>query len=193
MTHILHNSPPDATGTPPWGSGEPPWGSGLPPWGSGPPPWVTAMATKTLTPSFPRSSPAPVSSVVGLLVTTAASASYGSQPTSVTENGGGSHISTFPGVLIQGPSTRDINLLIGIPCLFLVLCTTAVIGRFYARHMARLRLEVDDWMAIVALVCFWCWGMLTCVVAERVCQVLLTALSIEQFLRESDFPMILRC
>lgn len=153
MTHVLHSLPADATGTPPWGSGEPPWGSGLPPWGSGRPPWVTAMATATLNPSIPTSSPSLVS--VGLLVTTAASASSGSHPTSVPENGGGSHISTFPGAHIQGPSSNDINLLIGVPCLFLALCTAAVIGRFCARHMARARLEADDWMAIAALVRLW--------------------------------------
>ncbi|KAG6986471.1 hypothetical protein G7Y79_00082g100870 [Physcia stellaris] len=155
MTHALSSLPPDATGTPPWGSGEPPWGSGRPP-------WVTAMATTTLARSLPTSSPSSVSSAVDLLVTTAASATSGSPPTTVMGHEGASHISSFPGALIQGPSSKDINLLIGVPCLFLALCNAAVIGRFCARHMARLRLEADDWMALVALV-------------------LLTALSIEQF------------
>lgn len=156
MTHVIVSLPPNATGSPPWGNGEPPWGSGLPPWGSGRPPWVTAMATATLTPSLPTSSPSSVSSVVCLLLTTAASATSGDHPTSVSEHGEGSHISSFPGALIQGPSSNDINLLIGVPCLFLAVCTAAVIGRFCARHMARLRLEADDWMALVALVRLCC-------------------------------------
>lgn len=41
---------------------------------------------------------------------------------------------------------------IAVSTLFIVLCTVAVGLRFYARHNRRLRLELDDWAALAALV-----------------------------------------
>ena len=56
-------------------------------------------------------------------------------------------------------STRSLQLtrgqgrvLIGITCMFLTLCTAAVIGRVVARRMVKARLMVDDYLAFAALV-----------------------------------------
>ena len=52
---------------------------------------------------------------------------------------------------------EDINkeqgrILIGLTCMFLVLCLACVVGRLLARHKVRLSLEADDYLAVVALV-----------------------------------------
>lgn len=44
------------------------------------------------------------------------------------------------------------NIMIGIACMLLVLCMAAVGGRLLARRRAKLRLEADDYLALVALV-----------------------------------------
>ena len=44
------------------------------------------------------------------------------------------------------------RLLIGFTCMFLVLCLACAVGRLLARHKARLSLEADDYIAVVALV-----------------------------------------
>ena len=51
----------------------------------------------------------------------------------------------------------DINneqgrIVIGFSCMFLVLCLACVVGRLLARHKARVSLEADDYLALVALV-----------------------------------------
>ena len=43
-------------------------------------------------------------------------------------------------------------MLIGVPCALLVLCTAAVAGRLTARRIAKVGLEADDFVAILALV-----------------------------------------
>ena len=49
-------------------------------------------------------------------------------------------------------SAESGQLLIGITCMLLVLCTTVVSGRLVARRMAKVTLEADDYLVIVALV-----------------------------------------
>lgn len=44
------------------------------------------------------------------------------------------------------------RILIGFTCMFLVLCVACVVGRLLARHKVRVSLEVDDHLAVVALV-----------------------------------------
>ena len=44
------------------------------------------------------------------------------------------------------------GIIIGVPCILLVLCTAAVAGRLTARRMSKVALEADDFMAIIALV-----------------------------------------
>ena len=44
------------------------------------------------------------------------------------------------------------RLLIGFTCMFLVLCLACTVGRLLARHKARLSLQADDYLAVVALV-----------------------------------------
>ena len=44
------------------------------------------------------------------------------------------------------------RLFIGVTCMFLVLCVACVVGRLLARHKVRVSLEVDDHLAVVALV-----------------------------------------
>lgn len=45
------------------------------------------------------------------------------------------------------------EVLIGTTCMLLVLCTAAVVGRLFARRMAKVALEANDYFALVALVC----------------------------------------
>lgn len=54
----------------------------------------------------------------------------------------------------QQPMINDdaANTLIGITCMLLVLCTAAVVGRILARRSLKLRLEADDYLALLALV-----------------------------------------
>ena len=57
----------------------------------------------------------------------------------------------------------DINyeqgrIVIGFSCMFLVLCLACVVGRLLARHKARVSLEADDYLALVALVSIFVLG-----------------------------------
>lgn len=62
----------------------------------------------------------------------------------------------FPGIpsRAHGPpmNSDDGDILIGIACMLLVLCMAAVGGRLLARRISKLRLEADDYLALVALV-----------------------------------------
>lgn len=62
----------------------------------------------------------------------------------------------IPDVLSQarGPQMNDdaANTMIGFTCMLLVLCTATVVGRLLARRNLKLRLEADDYLALVALV-----------------------------------------
>lgn len=49
-------------------------------------------------------------------------------------------------------SAESSHMLIGVTCMFLVLCLTVVVGRLCSRRMARVKYEMDDWMAILAFV-----------------------------------------
>ena len=54
----------------------------------------------------------------------------------------------------QGPPPDNTEgpLVIGITCMLLTLCLAAVGGRLVARRMEKVRLEADDYLAIVSLV-----------------------------------------
>ena len=54
----------------------------------------------------------------------------------------------------HGPLINDDAAItvIGITCMLLVLCTAAVAGRLLARRILKLRIEADDYLALVALV-----------------------------------------
>lgn len=54
----------------------------------------------------------------------------------------------------RGPSVNDDagDTIIGITCMLLVLCIAAVVGRVLARRISKLRLETDDYLALVGLV-----------------------------------------
>ena len=70
-------------------------------------------------------------------------------------NAGGSRNSTLSGyeqLPRAGMGEEQGRLLIGFTCMFLVLCLACAVGRLLARHKARLSLEADDYIAIVALV-----------------------------------------
>lgn len=54
----------------------------------------------------------------------------------------------------HGPlmSDEDGDIVIGITCMLLVLCTMAVVARILARRISKLRLEADDYLALIGLV-----------------------------------------
>ena len=49
-------------------------------------------------------------------------------------------------------SNNNDQVVIGNACMVLVLCSAAVAGRFTSRWMAKLRIEADDYLTLVALV-----------------------------------------
>ena len=53
----------------------------------------------------------------------------------------------------QPESVQSGEVLIGIVCMLLALCTAAVVGRLFARRRAKVALGADDYFALVALVC----------------------------------------
>ena len=120
--------------------GAPPGVAGTPVWGGGQSPLAAASATSSLL--FRRTSPSTAS-----LAATAAS---------TTSPQAGPPPDTYPPNVPMGdPGTTvqtGANIVIGVTCMLLVLCITAVVGRFCARRMVRVKLEADDWMAVVALV-----------------------------------------
>ena len=46
----------------------------------------------------------------------------------------------------NGPRT------IGVVCMFIVLCSAALAGRFYARRIRKASIEADDYLAVAATV-----------------------------------------
>ncbi len=50
------------------------------------------------------------------------------------------------------PSDDQTSTVIGIACMVIVLCSAAVGGRFLSRWMVKARIEVDDYVTLVALV-----------------------------------------
>ncbi|KAL8949500.1 MAG: hypothetical protein Q9222_004398 [Ikaeria aurantiellina] len=46
------------------------------------------------------------------------------------------------------------GIFIGVTCMFLLLCTAAVIGRFIARRWAKVPLQADDYASLLALILF---------------------------------------
>ena len=99
-----------------------PWQSSTPPWGTGAPPWVTAGTLPTA-----------VASLV-------AHSFWGSGQPSELAGHSATYFQELGGILI------------GVPCMLLVLCALAVGGRLLARRMARVSLEADDWITVFALV-----------------------------------------
>lgn len=54
----------------------------------------------------------------------------------------------------RGPMVNDDagDTIIGITCMLLVLCIAAVVARILARRISKLRLEADDYLALIGLV-----------------------------------------
>lgn len=54
----------------------------------------------------------------------------------------------------RGPLVNDDagDTIIGITCMLLVLCIAAVVARILARRISKLRLEADDYLALIGLV-----------------------------------------
>lgn len=50
-------------------------------------------------------------------------------------------------------SVQGGEVLIGTVCMLLALCTAAVVGRLFARRLAKIALGADDYFALLALVC----------------------------------------
>lgn len=126
---------------PPSGISRPPPGvTGTPPWGDGPPPWVTATATSSS-----------VASLVSL------PSSHSQAPVAYQTSSSESVV--IPGLpnaslLHSTNSSPDWGpIIIGISCMLLVICSAAVAGRLAARRMAKVALEADDFVALLALVC----------------------------------------
>lgn len=75
-----------------------------------------------------------------------------SPPANIAESSAGatSKVSSYA----RGPLINDeaANTIIGITCMLLVLCIAAVVGRILARRNLKLRIEADDYLALVALV-----------------------------------------
>lgn len=113
--------------------GPPPGVTGTPPWGNGPPPW--AAATASLVSQSSR-----------------VSQSNALHPTSPPQGPPSSGQTQAKSAQSPGHFHDMAKVAIGVSCLLLVLCTAAVTGRLLARRMAKVSLEADDLVAIVALV-----------------------------------------
>lgn len=68
----------------------------------------------------------------------------GSNSTSESDQGSGWHTSDY--------YHRRGGALVGVSCMLFVLCTAAVTGRFAARRLAKTILQVDDFIALSALI-----------------------------------------
>ena len=69
----------------------------------------------------------------------------------------GEHISGTQGMLKEPLPVGDFgerqrHILLGVTCMFFILCSASVGGRFLARRMVKLSLGADDYLAVAAMV-----------------------------------------